>query len=256
MSDQNYSDPERDESQSNSPPPPPVPPNQAHLPDHDEEPADDRIQVNVNMPPRSWAVDWLPIGINAVLAVIGIFAISIYGGQLGEMKSTNGLQTKVAQTIYGPDIELTKWMGVYLDKTKDLSARVMVQDNGQTYADSLEIAVRVEIRNSPPNSYRFSPSEFRFMTPRKLRPTRLAIDERYGESIDRSQYSTPPSTPVIYESESKVYVWGEVRYLDFLGSKGDLTFCRDVSVKDVLEAKGNYGNKYENCDEKYLTTPN
>jgi hypothetical protein len=70
--------------------PPPIPPqNEQVLPRAKQPEPDNRVNVSANLPQRHRTVDWLPIGINFALAVIGIFAICIYGRQLSQMRTAN-----------------------------------------------------------------------------------------------------------------------------------------------------------------------
>jgi len=80
---------------------PPVPPptsvtasEQASTTKEEKKPSEERINVTINVPPtRTKPVEWWQLGISAGLAVIGVFAICIYGGQLQQMK----IATKAAK---------------------------------------------------------------------------------------------------------------------------------------------------------------
>ena len=66
---------------------PVAPSKQAGPADKDEELSEERANITVNVPPnRTRPVEWWQLGISAVLAVVGVFAICIYGGQLQVMK--------------------------------------------------------------------------------------------------------------------------------------------------------------------------
>lgn len=69
------------------PPPPPIPPtNEAILPDAEQRPPDSRVQATVNLPSGTRTIEWLQLGASALLAVVGVVALCIYGGQLDVMK--------------------------------------------------------------------------------------------------------------------------------------------------------------------------
>jgi hypothetical protein len=80
--------PDTNQGSDNTKTPPPVPPQDEQiLSGAEEPPSNNRVNVTINLPQKHWIVDWLPIGINATLTVIGIFAICIYGDQLNQMRT-------------------------------------------------------------------------------------------------------------------------------------------------------------------------
>lgn len=82
--------PETNQSSENTNTPPPVAPQSRQVLSRAEQgPPDNRVNTAVNVPQKHWTIDWLPIGINAALAVIGVFAICIYGDQLSQMRTAN-----------------------------------------------------------------------------------------------------------------------------------------------------------------------
>jgi hypothetical protein len=87
MNDQEDGGSTSNQGPAQPPPPPPIPPeHQPVLPSAEQNPPDDHINVTVNLPSQTRAMEWLQLGVNALLAVIGILAVYIYGGQLGVMK--------------------------------------------------------------------------------------------------------------------------------------------------------------------------
>jgi hypothetical protein len=79
--------PQKESTQPPSPPAPVVPANnEAVLPERDKNPRQEQINVTVNTPSQTRAAEWLQLGINAVLAVVGVIAICIYGGELNVMR--------------------------------------------------------------------------------------------------------------------------------------------------------------------------
>jgi len=84
----------KEEPAASPPTPPPIPPqNQAALDGAHEAEPQRAPQITVNVPQGTSTIEWLQLAANFGLAVIGVFAICIYGGQLRVMKE----QTKIAQ---------------------------------------------------------------------------------------------------------------------------------------------------------------
>src|ERR1700737_1814138 len=89
MRDQSNSDPKRDESHADlQPPSVPPPQNETVLPNPEENEPHSRIHATVNSPSKARPIEWLQLALNAALAVIGVFAICIYGGQLHVMRES------------------------------------------------------------------------------------------------------------------------------------------------------------------------
>jgi hypothetical protein len=66
--------------------------NQTVLGDKEKEASQERANTTINLPPNTTRpVEWVQAGINAVLVIIGVFAICIYGGQLKVMQETLGV---------------------------------------------------------------------------------------------------------------------------------------------------------------------
>jgi hypothetical protein len=70
-----------------SPPPPGIPPqNEAVLRNAEQNPTDNHVHVAANPPRGTRPIEWLQLGVNVALAMIGVLAIYIYGRQLDAMK--------------------------------------------------------------------------------------------------------------------------------------------------------------------------
>jgi hypothetical protein len=87
MTDEDNATPETNQSSDNTNVPLPIPSqNEQVLPKTEPNPSDKHVHVTMNIPNKHWTVDWLPIVVNAALAVIGVIAIFVYGAQLGVMR--------------------------------------------------------------------------------------------------------------------------------------------------------------------------
>jgi hypothetical protein len=88
VSTESDANPKTDQSSANPPaPPPPIDPHDHEmLPNEEHKPADNPINVTVNVPDRVKPTEILQVMVNAALAVIGVVALCIYWGQLNAMK--------------------------------------------------------------------------------------------------------------------------------------------------------------------------
>src|ERR1700733_15192274 len=119
-------------SQNTSAPSPILPQNEQVLPQEKQGPPDNPINVTVNLPHKHWTVDWLPIGINGALAVIGVIAICIYGGQLGAMKGQ-------LTAMQGQLTEMQKQ--TLINRQQLVGSQAAVLDFGTAFSDSGQLQV-------------------------------------------------------------------------------------------------------------------
>jgi hypothetical protein len=89
MTSESDSNHKPEERPSEPPSPPPIPPNDATvLGDAEATPSNNRENETERLLRGTRTLEWLQFSVNGALAVIGIIAICIYGGQLNVMRRT------------------------------------------------------------------------------------------------------------------------------------------------------------------------
>lgn len=166
------------------------------------------------------------------------------------------LQVRIARAEHGAAfVSLTPWMGFYREGSRFFAIMAVHNEKGDTGASLIQIAARMELRDSIPSDspdYVFSDSDFKYVSPstlpgheKGLLPITRLPDEnnrRRFESYAKSEHINmsnpiPPSQYPVYKNRP-VYVWGKIRYQDFLGELvPDVPFCRYISSDNIIAAK-------------------
>jgi hypothetical protein len=131
MSDENNTD-GKPENEPGKPPsrPPVLPPNNDAVLREVKKNPSDTINVTVNLPRETRSIEWLQFGVSFFLAVVGVLAICIYGGQLNVMKRqlgqmvSGGTQTDKLVEYAGQQAQAATNMAVAAKKFSDSASGI------------------------------------------------------------------------------------------------------------------------------------
>jgi len=193
---------------------------------------------------RKWEFVVVPKHANAIVAIFSVLlfvATSLYcvfaALQWNELK----IQGRIARYALGePRVVPNWWMGIYhSEQTQKMWAYIRVQNDGKTNAEFVSVAANFEFRPSDPQptDYRFRPSDFKDTAPNMLVPF-TSSDYFASVRYDLIQQISPAEYPAY--KESKLYVWGIIRFQDFLGDRDEVPFCR-YTTGDVFANKSGEG---------------
>jgi hypothetical protein len=132
MSDEKNTDNKSENEPSKPPAQPPIlpPDNDAVLSEAEENPSNKTINVTVNLPLETRQIEWLQLGVSSFLAVVGVVAICIYGGQLDVMKGqlkqmvSGGTQVDKLVGFAGQQVQVVRDMTKAANNFSDSAAGV------------------------------------------------------------------------------------------------------------------------------------
>jgi hypothetical protein len=216
------------------PPPPVSPTNQVPLPNAEELPADNRINVTVNLPQKHWIVEWLPIGTNAALAVIGVFAICIYGGQLGAMRDSNQINREA----------LTSVQRAFVNMGKNMQENAIIIP-GQTAIQTWEFRPRLE--NSGVTPTRNAQNHANWIPWKGPLPDKFPFSDMGTQSTQNTRFILGPKeaatganleVPFSYiksvkDDTEQLYFYGWVSYQDIFPKTAEHISMYCIELTDV-----------------------
>jgi hypothetical protein len=255
--------------QNPDPAPPPTPPtdNQV-LPRAEEQPPDNRVYVTLNVPDRTKPVEVLQVIVNGALAVIGLFALWIYRGELHTM---NGQLTEIQRQY--PELqksaEAAKNAATEAKSANDITREALVSvQRAYVFTGSDEIIpigdedgkvisaiLPVKLENSGSTPTRKTKAHINW----HYYPTALPKGFRFPDMFTKDSVNAPfvigprghfdlDTEPIRLEILEAVrlhrfhlYLWGWAKYYDvFKDTPLRLTeFCYDVSpVQGAMQPSG------------------
>jgi hypothetical protein len=166
-----------------------------------------------------------------------------------------------AREQYGtPDIGLFSWLGLYhLGEGKKLAAIVVIQNNGKGEAKSVNIAGSVDFRESRPqqgpDGYDFPNSAFEPIGNLKQFAPAKPNDQPPNMVARVTKIRLNPTSPEEYRDyksgKTKLFIWGQVRYSDFLQKPHIMPFCKWIGVNNLLATTGaddGFSAGYNDCN--------
>jgi hypothetical protein len=147
----------------------------------------------------------------------------------------------------GAQVRLPTWIGLYSFSVKyqhsPIGVGFRVINDGTGPATHVTIADRVAFRATPPRGmdkvFRY-PTDFvrpigELPLNKLAQPTVLGDEKPFLQRYDDTITATPEDYAAYNAGTKKLYVWGEIRYLDVSDELQKEKFCRFVSATDVRE---------------------
>ena len=187
------------------------------------------------------SAEWWQVGINGLLAAIGIYALFIYNGQLDEMRKSTEAATKAANAAdlgakkseAGSHLEQRAWVAAAINKDtvieagKPFTGTIGVRNTGRTFAKDVRVFARSDgfSKNSPKPDFdaiddRGLAQETRgtLLSPEMDLPVYIGNKET-GEKL------TQDVIDLMKSGDLPFYVHGKLRYTDVFGCDHWTTFC-------------------------------
>lgn len=191
-----------------------------------------------------------------------IHSSSVDTHALAEATKTQALlQARIARLDYAI-LDLTPWMYFHWQGDKML-AEVVVYNKGKSPADSIQIAAKVDILDSRPSEYnvgKFEVADLTFLPAFNPslpipNPAIGAIGDKANPAAGRQFTMDKRISPTQHSAYigRTVYVWGKIRYRDFIEEWEDLPFCRFAKVDLIFQqpdGSGHIAGLESNCTEK------
>jgi hypothetical protein len=225
MNDESSGKSAGDQEPAQPPPPPPVPPqNEAVLGEAEQNPSDNHVHVTVNLPTKTRAIEWLQLVANVALAIIGVFAICIYGGQLDIMHRQLDLST-TAQIpfIFLKDLPQStedlhddsnvKWSEVWHNTGGSKPLELKIWSDCTDFLTTTPI--KFHRRISPPINVVLGPHTDR--TIGGCEASYNYLKKMIDENITRAHAGD--------ETQHNFYIFGGADYRDFLGHPHTVEYC-------------------------------
>jgi hypothetical protein len=244
MDDQKEGDPARKEEPAQPNPPPPIPPqNHAVLSSAEENPRENNVNVSVNLPSGSRPIEWFQLGLNAVLAIIGILAVCIYGGQLNTMKGQLTAANKQLTEIEKQYPELQKSAKAAKDSA-DTAEEALVSVQRAFIVVTKQDVVGIGFGNSQQSIVKFTwentgvtpgidlTTHVSFMQPDRPLSAKYTFPDLWGPTephiivrgpiaphgIRQNVIGMIPKAMIVKLKEAPIYFWGWARYRDIFNN--------------------------------------